>query len=278
MIGSRGIRIGRQVGRGLGMAAIAVVAVGSVCSAGNSDILVAGRRMRLRDTPDVNRRTSIVRLVDKAIDLTNVNPTITGATVQLFSPITGQQITIALAASLWESKNGGKRFRYRSNDDPHLVVRLVNGRLIQFRSYGLFAAPLGQPQGDMVVRVTIGAVRFCAEFGGTIVFDDDTRFVGVRAPRPEFCPALTEPTTSTTTRTATTITETTTTDTTTTETTTSTTAAPTCGDGDCLEGEDAFNCYEDCGDCGDQVCSGPENIETCPVDCSLMCFGLCSEV
>jgi hypothetical protein len=255
--------------------AVAILGLFAGSAVSASEILLAGRRARLRDTPDVDRRTSLFRLLDQNVDLTDVNPTITGATVNIFSPVTGQSLTVELPKEHWQSTSGGTRFRYRNSNEPHLMARLVAGRLIQFRSYGIRAFILGQPQEDVVIRITVGMVVFCAEFGGTIVYDDGTRFVGVRSPRPEFCPTIrgTTSTTTSTTTTTETSTSTTTTETTTTTTETTTTTIPACGDGMCQpeNDENAVTCYEDCGDCGDEICSGPEDVETCPVDCDVVC-------
>lgn len=46
---------------------------------------------------------------------------------------------------------------------------------------------------------------------------------------------------------------------------------PECGNGRCEEGENASNCYADCGRCGDRLCTGPETVFTCDADCSGWC-------
>jgi Lamin Tail Domain len=44
---------------------------------------------------------------------------------------------------------------------------------------------------------------------------------------------------------------------------------PYCGDGTCLAGtEDATNCYDDCGSCGDTFCTGTEDATSCYNDCA----------
>jgi len=49
-----------------------------------------------------------------------------------------------------------------------------------------------------------------------------------------------------------------------------------CGDGYCDELENVYNCYTDCGYCGDNICSLPyETIENCPADCSGCGDGRC---
>ncbi len=46
---------------------------------------------------------------------------------------------------------------------------------------------------------------------------------------------------------------------------------PNCGNGACEDGENEFNCPEDCEQsqmfCGDGLCDGPENPQNCPEDC-----------
>lgn len=44
-----------------------------------------------------------------------------------------------------------------------------------------------------------------------------------------------------------------------------------CDDGFCnpYNDEDMYNCYEDCGECGDDVCTPPENSSNCYADCGV---------
>lgn len=47
-----------------------------------------------------------------------------------------------------------------------------------------------------------------------------------------------------------------------------------CGDGECMTGESADMCPQDCGWCGDGMCmikNGQESIESCPQDCAIPC-------
>ena len=52
----------------------------------------------------------------------------------------------------------------------------------------------------------------------------------------------------------------------------------TCGDDYCNDyaDEDAENCYEDCGTCGNGICDGPEDLQNCAVDCHTCGDGYCS--
>src|SRR6185295_1501540 len=177
------------------------------------DIPVAGDTARLRDFDGVARRSSHVRLVDPAIDLSGLDPSVTGAKAEFFSPTTGQLLTLALPAAGWQISGAPvRRFRFRSRANPRLRISLDDGRLAKFQMRGAQAYPLGQPQIAVVVRLTIDAVRFCAKFGGTVARDDGKRFVAFKAPRPVSCPlapgeeittTTSEPTSSTTTSTST---------------------------------------------------------------------------
>jgi len=51
-----------------------------------------------------------------------------------------------------------------------------------------------------------------------------------------------------------------------------------CGDYYCNEynDEDGDTCYEDCGECGNNVCEGPEDLGNCPLDCHSCGDGYCT--
>jgi cysteine-rich repeat protein len=273
-----------------GLVCLAMVAA-AMSSARAADIPVSGYTARLRDFDGVARRSSRVRLVDADIDLSGVDPTVTGATVEFFSTTTAQLLTLTLPAEGWEASSAPvRRFRFRSRANPRLRVSLDNGSLAKFQMRGAQAYPLGQLQVAVVVRLTVGTTRFCAEFGGTVARDDGKRFVAFKAPPPVSCPlapgegsttTTTEPSSTTTSSTTTTEIETTTTsssttteiETTTTSSTTTTTEIETTTSSSTTTTTDTTTTT--LATCGDGVVSGSETCDdgnTTPCDgCSATC-------
>lgn len=155
-----------------------------------ADIPVAGSRMRLADSPHPEGRRNLVALLDAAIDLRGVDPRITGATVRIGRP-GGPETVLPLPASGWALTGNAPRidFKYKSSTGPIRAARLLDGRSIRFTATGADALALaGTPQGAVGIVLTIGDVRFCGLFGGTIRRDDGTVFLARRAPAPTQCP------------------------------------------------------------------------------------------
>lgn len=304
--------IGRRFTAGRVLGAVGILACGAALhGAIASDIPVAGAVARVRNTDGVARRSTQFKLVDSAIDLSGVDPTLSGATVEIFSQ-TGPLFTLSLPAENWEASGVQRRFRFRSRSNARLRSRLVGGRLIQLLARGPRSYEIAGPQERMVMRMTIGSTRFCAEFGGTIAVDEGGRFTALRAPAPIACPlapgeettttttaptttvttttdvsttttsetTTTETTTTETTVTETSTTETTVTDTSTTETTvesTTSTTAPFCGNQACDGEETPDSCYADCGSCGDGQCTVEfEDADGCYDDCGSCGDAVCS--
>ncbi len=154
--------------------------------AATTDIPIAGNRARLSDLP--KKRQTQISSYDKEIDLMNVDPTVTGATLSLFSATATESFKLELPVSGWRGPLPGRRFRYSAPGDPKVKIVLVNARLLRITLRGPGAYPLGVAQGTVAASLTIGTTRFCTLFGGTISKDDGVRFVARKALRPDRCP------------------------------------------------------------------------------------------
>jgi hypothetical protein len=212
----------------LGALVVATVTRGAT----GADVPVDGRRLYLTDASDPARRGAQLSLVDPDLDLTDIDPTITGATVEIGRVGGGSATALDLPAAGWTRRPAGSGhldFRFRSKAGPVRSARLVQSRSVRLSARGTGSYALdGAPQRSVGVVITVGDTRFCALFGGTVQRDNGRRFLARRAPAPATCPfdeATT--TTSTTTSTATTTSMPTTTTLDASTTTTSTTTEPT---------------------------------------------------
>lgn len=156
------------------------------CVSSTIDVPIAGNRVRISDLP--NKREAKIASYDTAIEGSTVDPTVSGATLRIFSATANSAYELALPAAQWRSAGEG-RFRFRSSGNPRVAVSLVGGRLLRVMLRGTGAYPLGTSQVEVGVSLTIGTTRFCTKFGGTIATDDGTRFIARRAGRPTPCPA-----------------------------------------------------------------------------------------
>lgn len=197
------------------LALLLALAASSAASA--ADIPLDGSKLQLADSPRPEGRRNLVALADPDVDLSAVDPRITGATVSL-GPDAGPATVIDLPASGWSLTGNAPRidFKYKSKTGAVRGARLIDGRSIRLTAKGPDAYALGgSPQGAVSVVVAIGGVRFCGAFGGTITRDDGQRFVARNAPAPPSCSAFGVTTTTSSTSTSTSSTTSTSTSTTT---------------------------------------------------------------
>jgi len=176
-----------------------------------ADVPLDGRTLQLIDSSGPEGRRNQVALVDAAVDLSGLDPTVTGATLYL-GPVDGPATVVDLPAAAWNRTGNAPRidFKYKSSSGAVRAARLIDGRSIRLTARGPEAYALnGLEQGEMGVVVEIGGVRFCGTFGGRISRNDGLRFVARDAPAPASCPTFgvaTTTTTSTTTSSSTTTT------------------------------------------------------------------------
>jgi hypothetical protein len=153
-----------------------------------------GSRLRVDDVGPSRGKRNDVTLRDRKLDLTGLDPTVTGATAFIGRPSGGAVVAVPLPADGWAKAGSGPRvgYKYKSQSgDGVFTARLVDGRSIRFSAHGEGLYGLGgEPQGTLAVVVQIGPAAFCGEFGGTVKLDDGAHFVAVRAPAPPSCPSL----------------------------------------------------------------------------------------
>jgi hypothetical protein len=164
-----------------------------VTSASAADVPLAGGRIKLVDAADPSERRNLVGFVDSAVDLTAVDPTVTGATAFIGRPGVGAVTELALPASGWKATGKAPRidFKFKSRTGTVRSARLVDGRSLRLTARGAGAYPLGgAQQGEVGVIIAFGDLTFCGLFGGRIVRDDGSRFKARRADAPPACPVL----------------------------------------------------------------------------------------
>ena len=127
------------------------------------------------------------------------DPTLHGATLEVLNPETGETLALSLPAGKWErAAPHGNHYRYRDPLGPCKRVIIRPGRLIRAvcKGAGVAKYTLDEPsQGTLAVRLTTGAIQYCAVFGGEVISDTSTTsgppvgsFVAVGADRPQSCP------------------------------------------------------------------------------------------
>ena len=112
------------------------------------------------------------------------DPRSVGATIEILSPAEGTA-TLALPAGAWSLNKAGTRYKFTNRSAPNAtsavkVVTLVRSKGLSFTSKDL-GLPFALPEGRVAVRLTTGAQRSCARFGGTITRDVPGKFVAKSA-------------------------------------------------------------------------------------------------
>jgi hypothetical protein len=109
------------------------------------------------------------------------DPSTTGASVDLFSPVEGSAslpVPAGVGTPGWTTTGGPlPRLRFRNTATAVTMVVLKQGRLVKVvaRVTGL---PLAGPQGAVGIRVRTGGLQSCARFdGATIRKDESGRFI-----------------------------------------------------------------------------------------------------
>jgi hypothetical protein len=178
----------------------ALLLAGLAAAALAADVLLSGAKLHITDNARHAARRKVVFLSkDPAIDLTGVDPTTTGAAIEVANPNAGheQSAVFELPAGSW-SKLHGKiaGFHYKDAKRTHGPVTAMTikaGKRITFAASGTQEAFAlgGQMQGSVRVTVDVRPTRYCTLFGGTVKKDTGAAFVAVGAPAPAACPTST---------------------------------------------------------------------------------------
>jgi len=164
---------------------------------------IAGSKLLVRDAADATRRRLSLRAVDARIDGSAASPLASGAAVQLFNATTGESVCFPLpnVGNAWQAA-GRSGWKYRDSkftNGPCKAVTFRHGKLTvscSARSKPIAYSLDEATQGALGVRVTIGALTYCAHFGGTITNDSGTdppiaggrgQFKAIAAPTPSVC-------------------------------------------------------------------------------------------
>jgi hypothetical protein len=136
---------------------------------------VAGGSVSLFDAAgNAARRSLRFAAADPAIELPRIggpsDPYRGGATLHVWSPLTGESASVALPAAGWRIGPGGFRF---SGSGPCKSVQLARGRIDARCAGGALDFALVQPrQGAVAVQLALGSrARYCALFGGEVGAD-----------------------------------------------------------------------------------------------------------
>lgn len=173
---------------------------GSVPPGHAADKPIAGTKIVLRDPVLQTQRRFNFLSKDSAITFgsngDSDTPTVNGASVLLFNPVTSECQCIVLPAGGWSIGGAGNRYLYR---DPSLSVSPVKLALIKDRKLKVIASGTGLTgvtldelaQGDIAVHYTSGTGnKLCADFtAAAIRHDQPAAFIGVNAVAPGACAA-----------------------------------------------------------------------------------------
>lgn len=163
-----------------------------------ADKPIAGTKIVLRDPVLQTQRRFNFLSKDSAITFgsngDSDTPTVNGASVLLFNPVSSECQCIVLPAGGWAIGGAGNRYLYR---DPSLSVSPVKLALIKDRKLKVVATGTGLTgvtldelaQGEIAVHYTSGTgSKLCADFGaGTVRADQPGAFIALNAAPPAAC-------------------------------------------------------------------------------------------
>jgi hypothetical protein len=239
-------------------AALASLCLLLATSAVAADVPAPGRKISVRD--DARRHSLALDVRDPVVVApspgSDEDPTVTGASITIRNPTTGESATFILPAVGWSSSSNGSAYKFRNRQAPGGIsavtgARISNGAIkVRARASGITLNEASQ--GSLSISLASGSLRVCMLFGGEVVRDEPGRFQASQAPAPETCGDPNPTTTTLPPETTTTLPE---------ETTTTTLPSlAVCGDLTINAGE---QCDPPGSDCGGSLC----NVDcTCPCD------------
>ena len=160
----------------------------------------------MQDATAATRRSITLDLRDTRIRHAVVNPITSGATLQMFNPATGESVCLPLpgSAGAWRAA-GPSSWKYQDRlflNGPCKAATVSDGRLTVkcMAKAQPIQYSLDEPsQGALSVRFTVGALTYCAQFGGIVASDSGTdpptaggrgTFLRYSAAAPSECPAV----------------------------------------------------------------------------------------
>jgi len=172
--------------------------VGLAAPVSAADKPIAGTKIVLRDPVlQTQRRFNFLSKDSSIIFGSNADsdtPTVNGASVLLFNPLSSECQCIVLPASGWAIGGQGNRFLYRdpSNTVSPVKLALIKDRKLKVvaRGTGLTGVTLDElTQGEIAVHYTSGTGnKLCADFSASSVrHDQPGAFIAVNASAPGGC-------------------------------------------------------------------------------------------
>lgn len=147
---------------------------------------VLGTRLFVRSNTDPRTRRIIFQANDPSIAFAGDAPTLTGAWLDVFNPVSGEAQCLAMPAVNWMPAGGAGRYIYRDPDHTSGPVDrafVMGGRVkIIARGAGIAYTLDESSQGEIDGYLVGGdGSRFCARFGAPVA-DRPGVFLARRAP------------------------------------------------------------------------------------------------
>jgi hypothetical protein len=159
----------------LGAISAAALLLASAALAPAADI--SAKKILIKDNADTTKRQVLVLSKDPSIAFANAgNPTIGGASVHLYSA-TDDYCSIIAPGALWTSP-GGNKWKYKDTATKN-ILQIKDGRILVKLKEDTIGFDLDNtPQGTVNVQVQFAlGTRYCMRCGGTVVKDDDAKFL-----------------------------------------------------------------------------------------------------
>ena len=158
------------------------------------DLLLSGRRLVLR----ARAQTAALRLAssDAALTLGRGNgsaddPVRAGGTLRIVSTAGNRfDRTLPLPGGRWRylGRPGRARgYRYRARGDHDLSIVVRPGKELRISARGALGLTLGRDPNPVAVVLTLGELRYCTGFRGTVAFRAGRRWVASDADAPPVC-------------------------------------------------------------------------------------------
>jgi hypothetical protein len=162
---------------------------------------LAGTKLLLKTKPGRPEKSKLVLLAkDRALSIGDgpgsaEDPTLHGGSLRIASGTSpgGAFTGMHTLEGEWKTlgkPEAAKGYKWKSKSGPVRLVLVKNGKLLKAKAAGAQVGfDLDDDPNPVTVEVTIGARRYCLEFGGPDPkFKADRKYVAKKAPAPGACP------------------------------------------------------------------------------------------
>jgi hypothetical protein len=159
----------------LGTISAAALLLASAALAPAADI--SAKKVLIKDNADTTKRQVLVLSKDASIAFADAdNPSVGGASVHVYSA-TDAHCSIIGPGAPWTSPAGNK-WKYKDTASKN-ILQIKDGRILVKLKEDTIGFDLDNtPQGTVNVQVQFGTgLRYCMRCGGTVVKDDDAKFL-----------------------------------------------------------------------------------------------------